>query len=315
VTATQAIIAEETSNAAASRRDDVLLSILIPFYRDDPTRLAASLNALIGARKDVEILMLDDGSHDTALNAQVTRTVRALSAPARLVTAARNVGRSAGRNLLAAKARGRWLLYLDADMRPGTDAFLQAYMERIEQDDFDAAFGGYETADAEDPAHDVHAALSRVSDHTDASARDMVGATAFCSSNLLVRAGVMRDVRFDENFTGWGWEDVDWAVRAARVHRLIHLDNPAWHEGLQPADSLLSKFRAGAVNYARLLEKHPQLAKLPGARAARTLAAIPLQRSMRGVFADLVRSPRLPMKVRTTALKLWRASWTAEAMG
>jgi glycosyltransferase involved in cell wall biosynthesis len=315
VTPMPAIHIEEIANAAAGCGDDVVLSVLIPFYGDDPTRLAASLNALIGTRKTVEILLLDDGSPETTLNAGVARTVRALSAPARLLTSTRNMGRSSGRNLLAAKARGRWLLYLDADMQPGNDAFLQAYLERIESDDFDAAFGGYETVQPDDPVFDVHAALSRASDHTDAEAREHIGATAFCSSNLLVRARVMRDVRFDESFTGWGWEDVDWAVRAARAHRLVHLDNPAWHDGLQGADGLLSKFRAGAVNYARLLEKHPQLARLPGARAARTLAAIPLQRAMRGVFADLVRSQRLPMKVRTTALKLWRASWTAEAIG
>jgi hypothetical protein len=28
----------------------------------------------------------------------------------------------------------------------------------------------------------------------------------------------------------------------------------------------------------------------------------------------ITRSPVLPMKLRTTALKLWRASWTAEAL-
>lgn len=306
---------QETLNAAARRHDDIVLSVLVPFFGDDPTRLAAALNALVGARKDVEIVLFDDGSRDADLSETVERTIKALSAPARLVTGDRNGGRSAARNTLASYARGRWLLYLDADMLPGDDAFLDAYLERISEDDFDAAFGGYETDRPSGPEFDVHAALSTASDHTDAASRQAIGATAFCSSNLLVRARVMRDVRFDEAFTGWGWEDVDWAVRASRAHRLIHLDNSARHGGLQAADGLLSKFRDGAVNYARLLQKHPQLGQLPGARAARTLAAIPLQRMLRGVWARLVKSPGLPMKIRTTALKLWRASWTAEAIG
>ena len=254
----------------------------MPFYGDDPTALAAALNPLIGVRRDIEILLLDDGCPDPGLNEAVSRTVRALSAPARLLTAAENIGRSAGRNLLARQARGRWLLYLDADMQPGDDGFLDAYLERIELDDFDAAFGGYETAEPEDRRYHLHAVLARTSDEKDAAARALIGPTAYCSSNLLVRASVMRGVPFDT--------------------------------GLQTSESLLQKFRDGAVNYARLLEKHPHLAVLPGARAARTLGIIPFQALFRGLWARLANSQGLPVRLRTAALKLWRASWAAEAI-
>ncbi|WP_417477100.1 glycosyltransferase family 2 protein [Maricaulis sp.] len=304
----------ELANTAWQRSDRTVLSILVPFYGDDPTALAAALNPLIGVRRDIEILLLDDGCPDPGLNEAVSRTVRALSAPARLLTAAENIGRSAGRNLLARQARGRWLLYLDADMQPGDDGFLDAYLERIELDDFDAAFGGYETAEPEDRRYHLHAVLARTSDEKDAAARALIGPTAYCSSNLLVRASVMRGVPFDTGFTGWGFEDVDWAVRAARNHNLIHFDNPASHAGLQTSESLLQKFRDGAVNYARLLEKHPHLAVLPGARAARTLGIIPFQALFRGLWARLANSQGLPVRLRTAALKLWRASWAAEAI-
>ena len=304
----------ELANTAAERAGQITLSILVPFYRDNPTALAAALNPLIGVRRDIEIVLLDDGCPDPVLNEAVTRTVRALSAPARLLSAAENIGRSAGRNLLARQSRGRWLLYLDADMEPGGDDFLEAYLTRIEQDDFDAAFGGYETAEPVDRRYQLHAVLARTSDEKDAAARALIGPTAYCSSNLLVRASVMRGVPFDAGFTGWGFEDVDWAVRAARHHQLIHFDNPARHAGLQTTESLLQKFRDGAVNYARLLHKHPHLAVLPGARAARALGAIPFQRLLRGLWARLASSQGLPVRLRTAALKLWRASWAAEAI-
>lgn len=304
----------ELANTAWQRSDRTTLSILVPFYRDDPTALAAALNPLIGVRRDIEIILLDDGCPDPVLNEAVARTIRALSAPARLLSAAQNIGRSAGRNLLARHARGRWLLYLDADMQPGSDAFLDAYLNRIALDDFDAAFGGYETDEPDDRRYQLHAVLARTSDEKNAAARALIGPTAYCSSNLLVRASVMRGVPFDTGFTGWGFEDVDWAVRAARTHELIHLDNPARHAGLQTTDSLLQKFRDGAVNYARLLHKHPHLAVLPGARAARTLGAIPFQRLFRGLWARVANSENLPVRLRTAALKLWRASWAAEAI-
>jgi len=305
---------EEFANSASDKATNVVLSILVPFYKDDPAPLATALNPLIGARKDIEIVLLDDGRPDPALNAQVERTLRAMTAPARLLTAANNIGRAAGRNLLASQARGRWVLFLDADMTPGDDAFLAAYLERIATDDFDAAFGGYETDVPQDADLALHAALSSASDHCDAATRQAIGPTAFCSSNLLVRTSVLRDVQFDTGFTGWGWEDVDWAVRAARAYRLIHVDNPARHGGLQRAETLLEKFRIGAVNYARLLEKHPHLAGLPGAQAARTLRSVPFQRSLRGLWSRLARAPNAPMRLRTLAIKLWRASWTAEVI-
>lgn len=303
-----------TTNAAANRSAGARLSILIPFYKDDPTRLMTSLNTLIGARCEFEILLLDDGCPDMDLNSAVARTLRAMVTPARLISVAENVGRAEGRNLLAREARGDWLLYLDADMQPCDDAFLTAYLERIEDGGFDAAFGGYVVSESAKAEHALHAALSRSSDHSDASLRNEIGVTAFCSSNLLVRRTVMIDVPFDAGFTGWGWEDIDWAVRAGAAFRLIHLDNAARHDGLQPAEALLSKFRQGAVNYARLLDKHPELETLPGAKAARALGAIPFQSALRGLWSHLVKSRTAPMRVRTLALKLWRASWTAEAI-
>lgn len=303
-----------TANAAVKRCAGARLSILIPFYKDDPTPLMTSLNTLIGARCDFEILLLDDGCPDMELNSAVARTLRAMVTPARLISATDNMGRAEGRNLLAHQARGDWLLYLDADMQPCDDAFLTAYLERIEDGGFDAAFGGYVVPDAAKAEHELHAALARSSDHNDAGMRSQIGATAFCSSNLLVRRTVMIDIPFDADFTGWGWEDVDWAVRAGAAFRLIHLDNAARHDGLQPAEALLSKFRQGAVNYARLLDKHPELENLPGAQAARALSVVPFQSALRGLWSRLVTSENAPMRLRTLALKLWRASWTAEVI-
>ncbi|MBR9826273.1 MAG: glycosyltransferase family 2 protein [Alphaproteobacteria bacterium] len=302
------------ANAAGLKAEAVKLSILIPFYKDDPTELATALNPLIGARKDIEILLFDDGCPDPELNSRVKRTLKAMTAPARLITCEDNIGRSAGRNVLVSEAAGLWSLFLDADMMPSDDAFLSAYLERIEKDDFDAAFGGYETHTPDNADLALHAALSSTSDHSDAAKREAIGATAFCSSNLLVRTEMMRVIPFDTGFTGWGWEDIDWAVRAAKAHRLIHLDNPAQHGGLQAAEILLEKFRIGAENYARLLDRHPQLANLPGAKAARTLGAVPLQRHLRGLWAWLAKLEQAPMRLRTLAIKLWRASWTAEVL-
>ena len=299
---------------AACLDGPIKLSVLIPFYGDDPRNLLTGLKAQIGERRDLEVVLYDDGRPHLGLNRKVRNAVAALPCPARLISTATNRGRSAGRNILADHARGDWLLYLDADMTPGSTDFIARYLSATRTASFDAAFGGFLTPDCVDGETAIHAALTRVSDEHSAQVRAATGPTAFCSSNLLVRKSVMQDSPFDESFVGWGWEDVEWAVRSSTRYQLIHLDNPAWHGGLQNADTLLRKFESAALNFARLLEKHPHLADLPGAKAARLLAGIPFQSTLRTPFKAAVKAQYLPMRVRTLALKLWRASWAAEAI-
>ncbi len=304
----------EYFNAAGMKMSRPRLSILAPFYKDDPVPLVLALCDQIETASDcVEIVLFDDGEPDPALNRTVERTISQLNFPACLVTSGRNVGRAAARNRLAMAARGEWLLYLDADMDV-PQAFIDTYIAAMDHAGFDAVFGGYEPGPAHDPRHRLHAALAATSDVHDAASRTRIGATAVCSSNLLVRRSLMEAVPFDDSFTGWGWEDVDWAVRADQHGVLSHLDNPARHDGWQDVSTLLSKYRDAATNYALLLDKHPQLARLPGAKAANWLRRIPGQSLLRGLWASMARARLFPMRARTLALKLWRASWAAEAL-
>ncbi len=120
------------------------LSVLIPFFRDDPSALLAALDAqgheLGGA---VEIVVLDDGSGDEALAARTADTVAAMAAPARFVRISANEGRSKGRNRLMTNGRGRHLLFLDSDMLPDGPSFLADYLALIAAEDPAVAFGGF----------------------------------------------------------------------------------------------------------------------------------------------------------------------------
>lgn len=301
------------TEALESRCETPRLSILVPFYRDNPAALVRALDAQCGPNAAMEIVICDDGSADASLTADLTALVADMATPLRLVTKPVNEGRAAARNTLAAAARGDWLLFLDADMTLPV-GFIASWLDVIETSGFDAAFGGFAAEPPEHADGRLHAAMAHTGDTGDARARALRGATAFCTSNLLVRSGLARAVPFDDGFRGWGWEDVDWAVRAAKTGSLIHVDNPAGHRGWQPVEQLLSRYREAAANYARLLEKNPELASLPGARAARTLRHLPGQAALRGVWSALARSEGTPMRVRTLALKLWRASWAAEAL-
>jgi glycosyltransferase involved in cell wall biosynthesis len=314
---TQTPVAEHTvvSSHHVLARTGCELSILIPFHGDDPTPLATSLAAeIVAANADAELVLFDDGTPDPALPGRVADLVAGLPCPARLVVSRRNLGRSAARNALVRFARGAWLLFLDADMRIGP-GFLARHLAAARGGGFDAAFGGYLADPPQDAGRALHAAIGDASGAHLLAVRRRIGATAFCTSNLLVRADIARAIPFDTGFTGWGWEDVDWALAASRGHRLVHIDNPAHHDGLYDTDELLARYRAAAANFARFLDKHPEASGLPSARAARLLGRIPGQRHLRRIWAGVARGTRLPIRLRILAVKLWRASWAAEAVG
>jgi len=301
---------KETANQAARAQPDCFLSVLIPFFRDDARALLASLSAQ--APEGVEIILFDDGMPDPELTAAMQAAVLEAPSPARLLVSRINAGRSGARNRLAARARGGWLLFLDADMHVSPD-FLDRWTGILRQAGEDAVFGGYEPCQ-QDRRFAVHAALARVSDVRSAAQRAHAGPVAVCSSNLAVRAGFFREVPFDEGYQGWGWEDVDWALNAAARGRIGHADNPAAHGGLQPVEILLAKFAASGPNFARLLQRHPQYAAQPGARLALALKRLRLGACARLAGRLGAKAPFLPAAIRARALKLFRAGAAAGAL-
>lgn len=289
------------------------LSVLVPYYHDDPSELMADLLAQSDA--DIEVLFYDDGTGDAALNSRIGADVARRSEAMTLMIAEKNRGRSAARNALQTAARGDWVLFLDADMRPVSGDFLAQYKTAIAADNCDIIFGGFTVPDsAETPQQDLHRALSHVSDCLPLAQRKAAGAQFVASSNLCVRKSVLAAEAFDPGFTGWGWEDSEWAARAASRFTLVHIDNPALHLGLETDNTLLSRFKNSAQNYIRFTQKHPELSRqLALYRLSKKLSRIPGQGLLRPIYKSLVLLRPLPMRVRILGLKLWRASWYGSA--
>ena len=293
------------------------VSILIPFLHDDPTRLLAALNhegpALGGA---VEVVLLDDGSGDEALAGGVAMAVDRLSMPARLVVLQLNLGRAGGRNRLAAEARGRWLLFIDSDMLPDSPHFLHAYLELIEQSGPAVAFGGFSLDQAPQRGElALHRHMALASDCAPVDIRRQEPEKHVFTSNLLVRRDVFEAERFDDGFTGWGWEDVEWAMRVVRSHPITHFDNTATHLGLDPAPVMIAKFEQSTANFARIVQRHRAVvAHYPSYRAARLLKAVPLKRLWRPVLRSLGLAEWAPLGLRNLVLRLYRAALYADVV-
>ena len=135
-----------------------------------------------------------------------------------------------------------------------------------------------------------------------------------CSSNLCVRKSVLKSEGFDTSFKGWGWEDSEWAARVAKKYTLSHAEIPALHLGLETTETLLERFKSSGANYVKFTNAHPELAKsLTLYKLSHRLKNIPGQKLARPFLAGLVRTSIVPIKLRLLSLKLWRASWYAEA--
>jgi len=293
------------------------VSVLIPFLRDDPAELLGLLDeeaaSVAGA---VEIVLLDDGTRDAALTARLTAQIKAMALPVRLITLPANAGRSIGRNRLASAARGGSLLFLDSDMRPDHRRFLRDWADLAAREDPAVAFGGFSLLQAPtDARFAVHRAMAAKSECVPYTERARQPEKYVYTSNLLVRRDVFESEAFDPGFTGWGWEDVEWAMRVSLRFRVVHLDNAATHMGLDTVAALAGKYEQSAPNFARMAERHPAIvAAYPSYKAARLLKRLPGLPKLRRMMRRGADATWLPVGARAFSLRLYRAALYADAV-
>lgn len=116
------------------------LSVIVPAYNAAAT-LATCLDAIFAqVTDDIEVLVVDDGSNDDTV--QVAQRY-----PAKLLVLPNNQGPSAARNHGAAKAHGRLLFFVDADVALAVGA-LALGRALIERPGVGAVIGSYDN----DPA-------------------------------------------------------------------------------------------------------------------------------------------------------------------
>src|SRR5208282_5951893 len=103
--------------------------------------------------------------------------------------------------------------------------FLRAYLDLVDEAAPAVAFGGFSLDQApERREHALHRYMALKTDCTAARERRREPEKHVFTSNLLVRRDVFAAEPFDAGFSGWGWEDVEWAMRVSRRHEIAHID-------------------------------------------------------------------------------------------
>ncbi|OYW25809.1 MAG: glycosyl transferase [Caulobacter sp. 12-67-6] len=286
------IIIDNAAWASAAPR----LSVLIPTHRDDPSAL---LRALDDPMALAEIIVLDDGSGDDALAKRIAGRIERLRLPARFIRLASNEG-----------------LFLDSDMLPDPENFLARWAALAEGENTPIAFGGFTLEQTPlRPEHALHRAMALKSDCTPAPERAKSPEKHVFTSNLLVRRDIFETVAFDEGFTGWGWEDVEWAMRVGRQHPILHIDNSATHLGLDTAPAMAAKYEQSAANFARVVSAHRDIVSTyPSYRVAKILKSFPARDIWRPMLKSFALNEAAPTSLRAFAMRLYRAALYCEAV-
>ena len=290
------------------------LSVLIPFYKESPVALLRGLS--IRDPHSVEIVLLDDGSQMPDITAEIEAFMATCPMAIELITLLDNEGRARGRNRLTSAARGEFFLFLDADMLPDSPAFLDRWLYQVETSLPAVVFGGFSLHQAPtDKAYAIHKLMAGHSDCLEADERRKHPEKYVFTSNLLVRRDVFETEGFDSGFTGWGWEDVEWAMRVAARYEVEHIDNTATHMGLDTAANLARKYEQSVTNFARVVSKHfDVVSSYPSYRVAKALKRLPLTGALRGVLKAAALTPALPAKARAFSLRLYRAALYAQVV-
>ncbi|MFZ1867505.1 MAG: glycosyltransferase [Steroidobacteraceae bacterium] len=307
---TQASAGEWLSNrAAGAERGSAVVSICVPFFKFDLVPLVEKLLCLAGGRTEkIELLLLDDASDDERLTRELRQRIDESPVPVRLLTLQQNQGRAKVRNHLAEAAQGGYLLFLDCDMYPDSDEFIVRYLEYAATAEYDVIVGGcsYVRLGSVRASQLLYFYHSNRTQCVSVAARRRSPVRYFFTNNMMIRRSLFARLEFDPGYKGWGYEDTDLAVAAARAGaRIAHIENTATHLGLVDDDAVISKYRNSVANFMRLIGKYPQEARsFPVYRAARVVARMPLpfDRLSAGVEI-LARTRSLPVTFRYVFLQ------------
>lgn len=234
------------------------LSILIPLYNWDIRPLLAELQMQIDslpAHYTVEIVIVDDGSSERFDLSPFADRMPSLT----WIDRRSNLGRSATRNQLLQNAHGLYLLFLDADVFPDASDFLQKYLDTAATG-IQIICGGrsYNRRSMRGEEYAFYLYKSLRTEALPAEVRGRAPWRYLFTSNIFIASELVRDVPFDERFTAYGYEDIEWALRLQEKTTIVHIDNTCSHLGLLPKSEVFRKMRDSVPNYALLLRLHPE---------------------------------------------------------
>lgn len=251
-----------------------MLSILIPTYNCNCYRLVNDLhNQCEQNGVEYEIIVGDDMSRDR-LSIIANMKMNELS-NCRYLPSDEKVGQATLRNRLAKMSKGEILLFIDSDAQVCSDSFISSYLREIDR--ADVVIGGIvtpdlkpneliakcETADLGMPhsyfivnrtlryKYEKKADLRRKA--VERNKRPYAEISCF---NMMIHRDTFLSVMFDEQCREYGYEDVLFGAEMERRNiRVLHIDNPLQHTGIDTNIQFLDKTETALRTLVKVKDK------------------------------------------------------------
>lgn len=230
-----------------------MLSILIPIYNYDVRAFVTELyRQSSGKDFAFEIRCYDDHSaeHFRDMNREI-KQIKNLE----YIELPENKGRSAIRNLLARDAIYPYLLFLDCDSIPEHDDFIEQYIKQLTPDSI--VYGGrtYEAAPPEKHELFLRWYYGSQREVLSPEQRNKKPYHSFQTNNFVIPRELFLSIGLNENLTGYGHEDTQFGQHLEEKNiRIIHIDNPLKHLGLEDSEEFLAKTTEGLSNLLYLID-------------------------------------------------------------
>lgn len=227
-----------------------MLSILIPAYNYEINDLVnAVYKQGIDIHVDFEIIIGDDCSDKKIFQDVLEK---------KNVSYFRNdpnIGRTETRQKLALKAQYKWLLFLDADVLPVNLNFLNKYIELIKTEKFDISFGGFKYFDTPPDATKIlRWKYGKTKEDITVEERAKNPYKIIISANLLISKSLFSDINKDLKGNFYGYDNIFSLRLKNQKARVIHIENPVWHLGLESNETYLRKKELAAETILMLFK-------------------------------------------------------------
>ena len=231
----------------------MLLSILIPIYNHDSSALIDELcRQARQLQTEWQLIAIEDGSKEhVGENKAVCHRN-----DVEHITLDKNIGRSAIRNLLASKACGEWLIFLDCDMIVENPDFVENYLNEAQKASNDTIICGgptYWPFDKYEEKYRLHWTVGSHREPVSTRLQNKNCQMTLLSSNFMVRKETFDAVKFDETLTGYGHEDTLFGIEHIRKGgKFKYIDNAAIHTGLDETTRFIEKTKEALHNLMKL---------------------------------------------------------------
>jgi len=233
-----------------------MISILIPVFNYDIASLVTGLQQAVKDIKEYdEIIIGADGCSDNYIG-----MYEALSKldKVSLLVSEDNVGRATIRNMLADKASGDYLLFIDADalIQGNPKDYLTRWLENYKTAPVVCGGTDYHKTPPDNPDKYLRWHYGYYNEKKSLKKRRKRPYSTFSGFNFLIESQILNKFKFNEELKKYGHEDTLFAYQLKKAGiNLEHIDNSLIHDGLESNRDYVLKTRDSISNLNILYDK------------------------------------------------------------